>query len=68
MNETVKKTVVVKCPFCGAETVINVPVEGIKKYKDGALIQNAFPNMTAEEREVLISGICFECQKKVFGK
>ena len=65
MNKTTNVTV--KCPFCGAETVISVPIEGIKKYKDGALIQNAFPNMTAEEREVLISGICFKCQKQVFG-
>ena len=30
-------------------------------------IQRAFPYLSADEREVLITGMCYDCQAKVFG-
>ena len=56
-----------KCPFCGKEQIIRVPEEGIIAYKAGALMQDAFPMLTPDEREALISGICPECWDKTFG-
>lgn len=61
-------TLTVKCPFCGKETQVkDVSPEGWFALMRGALMQVAFPNMSAEDREVLISGLCKECQASVFG-
>lgn len=36
---------------------LNITDEQIEAYANGALLQNAFPNLTAEEREFFKSGI-----------
>lgn len=55
-----------KCPFCGENSFIDVPAEDFEKYFSGELVQNCFPYLDASERELIISGICFECQKDIF--
>ena len=57
-----------QCPFCGKGYEIDVPEDGFYDWMDGALVQNAFPEMDATKRECLVSGICAECQDKVFGE
>ena len=59
-------TLEIKCPFCGEISFVDVLKEDLSKYQKGELIQNCFPYLDASEREVLISGICFECQEKIF--
>jgi hypothetical protein len=54
------------CPICGAEHFVKVPEEAYEAWQNGALIQNAFPFLSAEEREWLISGICSECFDRMF--
>ena len=59
----------VQCPFCGCITELEIPLEGYFAWKlDGELVQNAFPELTPTEREMLISGICPDCQKDIFGE
>ena len=55
------------CPFCGAVNVIKVPKLGLQAYNNGALVQRAFPNLTAAERELIITGICSKCWDRCFG-
>ena len=62
------KNIVIQCPMCGKTSTIKLDAKktklfdaGIKAYKNGALVQNAFPFLTANERELLISGICSKC-------
>lgn len=55
-----------KCVFCHKLVEIKMPAEGYKKYVEGALIQDAFPNMRIADREFLISGICENCQNDIF--
>lgn len=55
------------CPFCGEEWSIAVSAVDFATWQEGELIQNAFPYLSAGERELLISGICTDCQKKIFG-
>lgn len=57
----------VDCIMCGDTTLIEVPEEGYKRWKSGELIQNALPELYADERELLISGICGKCYDKIFG-
>lgn len=38
-----------------------------RNYQAGMLVQNAFPNLNATEREFLITGMSEEEQKEMFG-
>ena len=44
------------CYFCGKSGELNVPEEGILLYNMGYPIQKAFPDLTVDEREQIISG------------
>lgn len=55
------------CPFCGDEHFVTVEMEDYLAWQEGELAQNAFPYLSATEREQLISHICPECQEKIFG-
>lgn len=59
--------VVVTCPFCGKMSVVSVAFDDYANYLDGGLAQDCFPNLTAQERELIISGMCLECQEEIFG-
>lgn len=50
------------CPFCGQITSVAVEEKALIAYENGALVQDAFPNLSAGEREALISGLCDKCQ------
>lgn len=54
------------CPFCGGVTIIDVNADDYAAWQAGELAQNAFPYLDAADREVLISGICYNCQDEVF--
>jgi len=56
------------CPFCGKEHDVRVSESAYYRWAfDGELIQYAMPELSATEREQLISQICPDCQKKIFG-
>jgi hypothetical protein len=55
------------CPFCGRITTLSIPVDDCIAWQNGSLVQNAFPDLSAEDREVLLSGICWNCQINIFG-
>ena len=57
---------VVKCPICGRESEFMVTIDEYLAYQEGALAKDAFPSLSAEEREMIISGICIKCQKNIF--
>lgn len=51
-----------KCPVCGSFTTIHVSPKTLQLYRSGfARIQDIFPELTADEREVIQSGICNKC-------
>ncbi len=58
---------IVKCRDCGKEFKFNLNPKDIERWKEGELIQNVFPNLSAEERELFISHTCGECWEKMFG-
>lgn len=60
-------TVITVCPFCGKGHEILVNEDDYYDWDDGKLAQEAFPYLSAEEREMLISGICPTCWDKMFG-
>lgn len=59
--------IVVSCPICGGKSYVKVPTEGYKKFQKGAHVQDVFPDLSTDERELLITGIDTECWRKTFG-
>lgn len=56
------------CPFCGQTHEVIVDAIDYLVWEVGDVpAQNAFPYLSADEREMLISGICSECWAKTFG-
>lgn len=55
------------CPFCGAVTTVTVDSWDYQDWAGGKCAQNAFPYLSAAEREVIISGLCLNCQGNFFG-
>ena len=52
----------VKCIWCGEHYFIRVSKEDAERYEAGeGTIQNVFPMLSADERELLISQVCSKC-------
>lgn len=45
------------CIVTGETHSVTVPADGLYKYHQGAYIQDAFPDLSADDREFLLSGI-----------
>ena len=58
---------VTTCPFCGRSHEIEVNEIDYLNWQNGMMAQDAFPYLSADERELLISGIDSECWEKYFG-
>lgn len=55
------------CFVCNERGVVNVDQLGYNQWRNGWLIQDAFPQMPKELREQLKSGIHPTCWNSVFG-
>ena len=64
MAETVK--ILAKCMFCKKEHLIEIPKSGYDAWYRGFPIQDALPMLSADDRELLVSGICGTCYDKIF--
>jgi hypothetical protein len=63
-----KVELVMRCPMCDVEHSVEVGIRELENYENGALAQRAFPKLSITEREQIISHLCPECQKKIFGE
>ena len=43
------------CPECGKKTTITVDIDAYARWRNGELIQRAFPDMSADDRETLMT-------------
>lgn len=50
-----------RCALCGKVVAVRVDPEDIERWRGGTFVQDAFPYLTADERELLISGTCGDC-------
>lgn len=64
-TSAIKVNVLGVCPLCGTEWNVPVPASEYAAWKSGVLIQDALQSVPAEQREMLITGICPECWDKV---
>lgn len=57
----------VRCRVCRTPYALSVPLEGYLDWKyEGVKTQNAMPDVTPEDRELLISQICPKCWTNLF--
>ena len=49
------------CMFCGKKHHLTVNESALRAWQGGVKIQHAFPELNADERELLISGTCPKC-------
>lgn len=61
-------TIKTTCPVCNVDHDVQVEEPGYRNYIAGMHIQKALPNNTAEEREMLITGICGKCWDELFAE
>lgn len=62
MKENKKDYMVITvCPICKHINLTFVNAEDYWSWQEGELVQNAFPYLSANDREALISGICPKC-------
>ena len=54
------------CPMCNEKHIVEVSDEGFRKWQEGAHVQDAFPELPASEREMLITGTCDACWAQMF--
>ena len=62
-------TIVVKtktCHVCGKYELWSLDRKAVERWQAGEYIQNAFPDMSMEDREVLITGTHPACCDKLF--
>ena len=60
-------TLQARCRTCGDTHILMVNAQDKKRWMEGELIQDAMPYLSADERELLISGTCETCFDKMFG-
>lgn len=57
-----------KCPYCGRITIVTVMNDKYDRWQAGEKIQNVFPELTALQRETLMTGFCSDsCWDKYLG-
>ena len=67
MISTYEAEIKKSCPFCGKSS--ELVIDNVDNYIDfmhGTRVQDAFPTLSASDREFLLTGMCKECQEKIF--
>lgn len=67
MIDTNKAEVINLCTVCDHFSSVVVDLKGYYRWSRGEPIQNALPELSPEEREILITGAHPECWDKMFG-
>ncbi len=64
------ETIIIRttCPCCGTLVHVHALESQYNAWLDGALVQDAFPDMSITDRESLISGLCSKCQAIFFNE
>jgi hypothetical protein len=57
-----------RCQWCPVQIECPVNMEHIEAWRQGAMIQDAMPELSADLREMFISGTCPKCWDDMFGE
>lgn len=54
------------CVMCNKSAEVKVPLHGFTLWQSGELIQKAMPQLSADDRELLITGTHSDCWERLF--
>ena len=54
------------CRYCQVDHIVMADQMDVANWENGALIQDALPYLSDDERELFISGTCGACYDKMF--
>ena len=61
-----------RCPVCSESPSYSMDTtyEEVEEWMSNrdSLAQNVFTSLTPTEREIFITGICYKCQRRLFGE
>lgn len=60
------KTFIITCTHCHEEYPVKVNRDGYFKWRSGVMIQDALPELNADERELMVSRTCSGCWDRIF--
>ena len=69
MTKTISDKIVTlnrPCIMCATNQVIKMTAKQFVEWQEGKLLQDACPDMSVDDREILISSICPTCWRKQF--
>ena len=61
-----KLDILMKCPVCQQTNTITVDHRAFAQWRGGAHIQDVMPELSASQREILITGIDGACWSRMF--
>ena len=61
-------SVEIKCKLCDEIKLLKLSDSGLKKLYKGELIQRVFPDLSAGDRELIVSATCNDCFNEMFPK
>ena len=64
---TVVEFVTQPCRVCNQRSKVLVDPDSLAEWRRGQYVQIAFPDMTPEQRELLVSGTHASCWRDLFG-
>jgi len=56
------------CPVCGLRSEMTIPAGSLARWRAGEYVQDVFPDMHADDRELLVSGTHPACWDSLFGE
>jgi len=57
---------VVRCQMCDCYKSVSCTLDQYDRWQSGEYIQNAIPQLSVDERELLMSKICGDCFDKMY--
>ena len=55
------------CVVCHLDSIVELETEKLERWIGGEHVQNVWPEKSADEREILITGIHPKCWNEIFG-
>ena len=55
-----------ECPWCHKEAAVDIPAQGLWDWEHGAFVQTAFPDLSPNSRELIMTGTHPTCWNQMF--
>jgi len=60
-STTLREWLTRPCPFCHEVSVLSLRPVDVARWESGELISTVWPDMSADDRELIITGTCDDC-------